>query len=102
MILQPSFIMIDKEEGKRVYPSRPYQSDSLTDYIENNRQGKWLYVNAIDSTIKYHIGEFDKSGLSGNYNDVYTLFREDGTSSPISRNENKIRNLAAYINRIVS
>lgn len=102
MILQESFIMIDEEEGKRVYPSSHYQSDSLTNYIENNRQGKWLYVNAIDSTIKFHIGEFDKSGLSGNYDDVYTLFREDGTSSPISRNQNKIRNLAAYINRIVS
>jgi len=97
-----TFIMIEEEKGQRVYPARPYQAKALNDYITNNRKGKYLYINSIDSSIKFHISEFDKAGLQGNYDDFYTLIREDDTFSPMSTNENKLRNFAAYINRIIS
>ena len=102
MEIQPTFIMILEEKGQRVYPARPYQAKALNDYITNNRKGKYLYINYIDSTIKFHISEFDKSELQGNYDDLYNLIREDGTVSAMSRNENKLRNFAGYINRIIS
>jgi len=102
MSSEPTFIMIQEETGQRVYSARPYQANALNDYITNNRTGKYLYVNEYDPNIKFHISEFDKSGLQGNYDDLYSLIRENGTSSPMSKNENKLRNFAGYINRIIS
>ena len=96
------FIMIQKETGQEVCPARPYQAKALNDYITNNRTGKHLYVNEYDPNIKFHISKFDKSGLQGNYDDFYTLIRENGTISPMSKNETKLRNFAAYINRIIT
>ena len=102
METQQAFIMIQEKTGQRVYPAKPYQAKALNDYITNNRKGKYLYINYIDSTIKFHISEFDKLNLQGNYDDFYSLIREDGTISTMSRNENKLRNFTGYINRIIS
>jgi hypothetical protein len=96
------FIMIQTETGQKVFSALDYQSRALNEYITNNRTGKHLYVNEYDPNIKFHISKFDKSGLQGNYDDFYTLIRENGTSSPMSKNETKLRNFAAYINRIIS
>ena len=101
MALQPSFIMILETKGQTVYSTRPYQSIALNDYIDNHLKGRVLYTDKNDSNIKFYISEFNKSGLSGNYDDVYSLIREDGTDSPISRNKIKLQNLSTYINRII-
>jgi len=102
MSFEPTFIMILEETGQRVYSARPYQDNALNDYITNNRKGKFLYVNEYDPNIKFHISEFDKSGLQDNYDDFYSLIRENGTISPMSKNETKLRNFAGYINRIIT
>lgn len=96
------FIMIQKETGQKVFSAIPYQSRALNEYIKNNRSGKHFYVDKYDPTIKFHISKFDKSGLKDDYSDLYTLIRENGTSSPMSKNETKLRNFAALINRIIS
>jgi len=98
------FIMIQTETGQKVFSALDYQSRALNEYIKNNRSGKHLYVNEYeyDPTIKFHISKFDKSGLKDDYSDFYTLIRENGTISPMSKNETKLRKFAAYINRIIS
>jgi hypothetical protein len=102
MSSEPTFIMIQKETGQEVFSALDYQSRALNEYIKNNITGKHLYVDKYDPSIKFHISKFDKSGLQGNYDDFYSLIRENGTSSPMSKNENKLRNFAGYINRIIS
>ena len=96
------YIMISESTGNVVYPAYLYQSYALHDYCNNNRVDKYLYISPFDSRVKFYISKFDNCGLQGNYEDVYLLCREDGTSSPISINEGKLRALCSFINRIIS
>ena len=96
------YIMISESTGNIVYPAYLYQSYALHDYCNNSRIGKYLYISPIDSRVKFYIDNFKNCGLQGNYEDVYLLCREDGTSSPISMNEGKIRALCSFINRIIT
>ena len=98
--MQSAFIMIETPKGQVIYPARSYQANALSDYITNERDGKYLYEYKPD--IKFYISKFDKGKLSGNYDNFYSLIRQDGTTSIMSMNELDIRNFVAFINRIIS
>ena len=94
------FIMIDNSIYKKVVPAFEYQENSLNNFINNNFNVKTQYI--INPNINYYIDKFDYSSFNGDYSDFYLLIREDGSSSIISQNEEKLKLFCAYRNRLVS
>jgi hypothetical protein len=94
------FIMIDDNIYKKVVPAYDYQENSLNNFINNNFNIKTQYI--INPNINYYIDKFDFSSFNGDYSDFYLLIREDGSSSIISKNEEKLKSFCAYRNRLVS
>ena len=95
-----TFIMVTENYLKKVYPAHDYQEEALTDYIDNHRTKSQLYI--IEPTIIFSIDIFDSSPLQGDYSDFYSFIRNDGSIYVISRNENKLKNYCAFINRLIS
>ena len=94
------FIMIDNSIYKKVVPAFEYQENSLNNFINNNFNVKTQYI--INPNINFYIDKFDYSSFNGDYSDFYLLIREDGSSSIISKNEEKLKSFCAYRNRLVS
>jgi len=95
------FIMVDYTiYKKKVVPAYDYQENSLNNFIDNNFNVKTQYI--INPNINFYIDKFDFSSFNGDYSDFYLLIREDGSSSIISQNEEKLKSFCAYRNRLVS
>jgi hypothetical protein len=94
------FIMIYDNIYKKVVPAYDYQENSLNNFINNNFNIKTLYI--INPNIKFYIDKFDFSSFNSDYLDFYLLIREDGSSSIISKNDEKLKSFCAYRNRLVS
>ena len=92
--------MIDYTIYKKVVPAYDYQENSLNNFINNNFNIKTQYI--INPNINFYIDKFDYSSFNGDYSDFYLLIREDGSSSIISKNEEKLKSFCAYRNRLVS
>ena len=101
------YIMITLNDIQTVYPAYLYQNLALNNYIDNTisyKNNKQMYIyNSNDNEIyKFFIDKYYTKGLSMDYSDIYLLIRENNSSSLISRNENKLKGLASYINRLTT
>ena len=94
------FIMLDVYIFKNVVSAYDYQEKSLNNFIENKYDKKTHYF--INSTINFYIDKFDYTLFNGDYSDFYVIIREDGSSSIISKNEEKLKSFCAYRNRLLS
>ena len=94
------YIQIEKNNGIwELYPARPYQEESLNNYIDNGYNERKEYKPCYD--IKFWIKKFDENTNNENTNsDFYYLEREDGSMSIISRNKEKLNNYIGWRNRI--
>ena len=93
------FIMIDEVDCRKVVDARDYQQIALNNYINNGFQNT-IVEYGTDTEVCFSIGMFDKKGLSGEYDDVYSYIREDGSELLISRNHDKLSGLCGFLNRV--
>jgi hypothetical protein len=95
------FIMINTDNiyiPNKVVNSYSYQKEALNDYIDNHITEEKQYNPSPD--IKFKITKFKANILSGEYDDFFTLIRDNDTSSIISKNKDKLKKFCGYINRI--
>lgn len=98
--------MIDAQDGSRqVVEAREYQQLALNDYIDNKIADDLADELAyeIDDNICFTIKKFDSIsyGLAGEYLDVYSFVKENGSIFLISRNFKKLSALCGFLNRVI-
>ena len=96
----PVFIMIDAKQCREVVSARDYQQIALNNYIDCGFQDT-IVEYGTDTEVCFSIGKFEAKGLSGEYNDVYSYIRADGSVFLISRNHDKLCGLCGFLNRVI-
>jgi len=88
------YILIDSGPPNRwvPMPARDYQKDALNKYIEGKNVEKINY--------KYENGSINFFIEPHTTPELYTLIRQDGSTSKISRNKEKLKALGGFYNRM--
>lgn len=95
----PVFIMIDADQCRKVVSAYDYQQIALNNYIDSDFKDITVEYGT-DTEVCFSIKNFDATGLSGEYNDIYSYIKEDNSVYLISRNYNKLSSLCGFLNRI--
>jgi hypothetical protein len=101
------YIMIDCDNGRKVVEAFDYQSECFYDFLSlleiDKERNEMNYIVGKDNDISFTIKKFDylASGLSGEYNDVYSFIKEDGTRFLMSCNFKKLSALCGFLNRVI-
>jgi hypothetical protein len=90
-----TYVMINEPTKFVVYEAHDYQAEAFEDYLERKTRDKIGY-----DVHDYHMNYTFSIRPHENSADFYEFVRSDGTYHIISNNEESLRQLCAYNNRI--